>query len=254
MQKTVIIIPCYNEGDRLNIKLFKNDVSFLEHIKFIFVNDGSCDNTIEMLEQIKKDSANNVDIINLKKNKGKAEAIRHAVLACLKNKEVEYLGYFDADLSTPLYNIKLFLDILQDNTNNIEIIAGSRIRRMGADIKRHWFRHVLGRIFASFSSYLLNLPIYDTQCGAKVFTRKVGSIAFHKSFNSKWLFDIEIFARILIYYKQDKLSNKIYEFPLDSWLDFGQGTISVMDFISAPFNLFKLYVLYFRKIRIKNIK
>ena len=67
MQKTVIIIPCYNEGDRLNIKLFKNDVSFLEHIKFIFVNDGSCDNTIEMLEQIKKDSANNVDIINLKK-------------------------------------------------------------------------------------------------------------------------------------------------------------------------------------------
>ncbi len=75
MQKTGIVIPCYNEADRLNVKAFAEFIKENEAIEFLFVNDGSTDETLRVLEGIRSISAENTIILDLKVNQGKAEAV-----------------------------------------------------------------------------------------------------------------------------------------------------------------------------------
>ena len=74
--KTVIIIPCYNESKRLKLYEFENYLSNKSGVSFIFVNDGSTDKTLEIINQLCLSAPHRVLCKNLGKNKGKAEAVR----------------------------------------------------------------------------------------------------------------------------------------------------------------------------------
>lgn len=91
MQKTCIIIPCYNEESRFPINDFLNYLTTFKALDFCFVNDGSTDKTLSILNQL-KNNFSNITVLNLSKNGGKAEAIRYAVLN-LENTKYDYLGY-----------------------------------------------------------------------------------------------------------------------------------------------------------------
>ncbi len=158
--KTCIIIPLYNESSRFNTNEFKSFVSSND-IQFCLINDGSNDHTKQIIEELSI-SLSNVYNLNIEKNKGKAEAVRLGVNYAIKNLNCNVVGYFDADFATPLSELtklnKLF------SKSHYTFIMGSRIKRLGANIKRYKLRHFSGRFIATFiSEYILKLPVYDTQ-------------------------------------------------------------------------------------------
>ena len=84
----------------------------------------------------------------------------------------DFIGYLDADLATPIEEIDNLLNIIKTDSKK-EVVFASRIQLIGNEIKRNFFRHFIGRIFATCVSLLLKIKIYDTQCGAKIFSKKI---------------------------------------------------------------------------------
>ena len=107
------------------------------------------------------------------------------------------MGYWDADLATPLSTIPEFIEKFQ-SSRALVAVCGSRILRLGASIQRLVFRHYLGRVFSTVASNILNIPVYDTQCGAKLFRTEHAELIFSEHFISRWFFDVELFARALL--------------------------------------------------------
>ncbi len=102
-------------------------------------------------------------------------------------------------------------------------------------------RHYLGRVFATVTSLLLNLPTYDTQCGAKVMNRDLCKIAFSNKFESKWFFDIEILFRLKNKFGKDYVLEKVYEYPIMQWFEERGSKLGLKNFLFAPFELLKIY-------------
>ncbi len=104
--------------------------------------------------------------LDLKQNVGKAEAVRLAMLHS-KDANFDYVGYFDADLATPLEEIYNFIE--QIELKNPIFILGPRVKLLGlTQIERKWYRHYFGRVFATVASKMLKIPVYDTPCDAKM--------------------------------------------------------------------------------------
>ena len=87
---------------------------------------------------------------------------------------------------------------------------------------------------------ILNMGVYDTQCGAKIINKKFIKEIFNQPFYTKWLFDVEIFFRIREFNKE----KKIIEIPLNTWSDIADSKITMMDFVKTPYNLFKIILKY----------
>ncbi len=206
----VLIVPCFNEATRLDIAAFKDAVH--SGLRFIFVDDGSRDNTYEIL-QSHFGSNPFCKVLKAPKNLGKGEATRFGMNELQKLswwQDVKWAGLWDADLSTPLEEVKNFLSF-KDAYPDCLAVWGSRVYRLGARIKRSPLRHYLGRGFATLVHHALNVEAYDTQCGAKLFSRDAVVSAFKDRFISRWIFDIEILLRL------DQ--SNIVEYPLRRWED-----------------------------------
>lgn len=247
MSKTVIVVPCYNEAERLDTH------RFLEYIKrnsvrIIFVNDGSSDDTAAVLERLCGSSPELLSMHALPQNRGKAEAVRQGFQqALLENPD--YIGFWDADLATPLDDIQNFIRIL-DCRPEITIAIGSRIQLLGRKIERKRVRQILGRVFARVASAALATRFYDTQCGAKLF-RVTPAVrrAFSTSFRTKWIFDVEIMGRLAYASRCDgtpSLCESVYEVPLDHWEDVAGSKLKSGDFVKAIGELANIYWIYLR--------
>ena len=122
---------------------------------------------------------------------------------------------------------------------------GSRVKRLGANIKRFKWRHFSGRFIATIiSEFILNLPVYDTQCGAKIIDSSVAKIIFEKEFLSKWLFDVELFFRIIKFYGRTEANVKMKEFALNEWVDKGDSKVKLSYFFVLWFDLLKIKKTY----------
>ena len=184
MPAACIIVPCYNEATRLPADAFVRYLSERTDVSFCFVNDGSTDQTQAILEQLRARYPNQVSVLSLPQNAGKAGAVRAGMLHCAQvAPPFNYLGYFDADLATPLDAINDLSAVL-DKIPALDLVMGSRIKYLGTDIRRDTFRHYAGRIVATFISNILKLPVYDTQCGAKLFRREGVPSLFQEPFIS----------------------------------------------------------------------
>lgn len=253
LRKTRIIVPCYNESTRLNPKAFLSALESNANLYFLFVDDGSTDDTLNLLRYIKKLNPVQVEIMCLAKNYGKAEAVRQGVITTL-NGFFDRVGYWDADLATPLDEIDRFCSLL--DITNAQIVIGSRVRLLGKKIERRAMRHYLGRVFATCASILLDICIYDTQCGAKIFKNSDSlSRVFSKPFKVNWTFDVEILARFLIVENTSpsETSSQWVELPLGEWIDVKGSKVKFKDFIKCGLEICKLFY-YFRTPAIKSYK
>ena len=246
--RCTVVVPCYNEAQRLRPEQFTLFLAQGHGIRFLFVNDGSTDKTLFVLRALQQQHPEWIDVFDQQPNAGKAEAVRSGLLEAVKDPETAYVGFWDADLATPLNAIPDLLDKLS-STPGLEMVFGARIRLLGRHIHRKPVRHYLGRCFATVASSLLRLPIYDTQCGAKLFCVTPDLREILKGpFMSRWIFDVEILARFVALRQGnfDHLRDVIYEYPLERWEDVAGSRVKPFDFIRAMRELLQIHQTYLR--------
>lgn len=242
-QPTVLVIPCYNEQERLDLASIKTALCQDEGLCLCFVDDGSTDDTYSVLQAFREGFPARVTVLQHKTNRGKGEAVRFGVLHAIDSMEPGSIGYWDADLATPLDQLKEF-SLEANRYSDWLALLGCRHQRLGTDIRRSILRHYIGRIFASIVSPLLNLPIYDTQCGAKIFRPKLAQQIFMKPFYTRWCFDVEVLARILSIYGVDETSRRVVEIPLRKWRDIPHSKIGPGDVIAVLREILTIKIKY----------
>jgi dolichyl-phosphate beta-glucosyltransferase len=245
--RVTIVVPCYNEEHRLPVDQFERFIG-RSQIRFIFVDDGSRDQTLARLERLRQAREDCVSVLRSASNQGKAEAVRMGLRAALEQ-GADYVGYWDADLATPLEAIPELTAVLAAQPA-LDMVFGARVKLLGRDVHRRTGRHYLGRVFATVVSSMLRLPIYDTQCGAKIFRVRANTCELiAEPFRSRWVFDVELLARYIRQLGSPELAaQRIYEYPLEAWEDVGGSKVKPVDFFIALRDLGRIYRKYLRSV------
>ena len=188
-ERACYVVPCHNEASRLDEDGFVSVIDQEPLIDLLFVNDGSTDDTRARLEALTERRPGRIHALSLEKNMGKAEAVRRGLLEALKS-PVAIVGYFDAESRDAPSEMRRLLTVMQ--ATGADLLLGSRVAMLGRDIHRSMVRHYLGRAFATAASIVLDLRVYDTQCGAKLIRRSAALLeALDEPFTSRWVFDVE---------------------------------------------------------------
>jgi dolichyl-phosphate beta-glucosyltransferase len=239
----ILVVPCYNEERRLPIGELRSLRIEGVRLEILFVNDGSSDGTLPLLESLRQEDPSRFSVMDLDRNRGKAEAVRQGVLAALDRRPT-LVGFWDADLATPLQEIDTFLEVFASRPE-VEMVMAARVRLLGRSISRNPARHYFGRVGATLISSSLGLAVYDTQCGAKLF-RASESLTeiFGTPFLSRWIFNVEIIARLIRQRGRDATARTIYELPITEWHDVKGSKVRSTDFFRALKDLARIRLAY----------
>ena len=182
------VFPAYNESERLTTSIPK----VLEYVcdqrlaaEIIVVNDGSRDNTAEVVRRF----ASADPIVRLLENpgnRGKGYSVRNGVLHAAG----DVILFSDTDLSSPIYEASKLFAALEAGA---DVAIGSRwLQRETQTERQPWLRQLYGRLFNLGLRLLLGLTYHDTQCGFKAFTRQAAQVVFSRQRIERWGFDPEI--------------------------------------------------------------
>lgn len=248
MSTSIIVVPCFNEAERLDVAVFRLFASANPEVRLLFVDDGSTDRTLDVLGELRRTRPERLLLHALPRNVGKAEAVRNGLLAAC-SMGPRYVGFWDADLATPLEDIAVFAKLL-DERPDTEMVFGSRVNLLGRNVHRNLARHYVGRVFATVAAFTLGVEIYDTQCGAKLFRVSDGFMGrLQEPFIGGWIFDVEILAREVQARKHGNLPpvrSIIYEHPLMSWRDVAGSKLRLRDWFAVGGSLVRIYWKYLR--------
>jgi glycosyltransferase involved in cell wall biosynthesis len=232
----VVVVPCFNEGRRLDPARLES-LAASGRLRLLFVDDGSTDGTRVVLREV-ADSSTAIEVLTVPTNLGKAEAVRRGIVHVVGS-GARVTGYYDADLATPPSELLRLLGVLESRPDLL-FVMGSRVKLLGRTIERSTARHYLGRIFATLASLVLQLPVYDTQCGAKVFrVTPALAEAVDWPFHSQWSFDVELIARLLRGSRTaEPYSRSAFEeVPLQEWRDIQGSKIGLRGMARSIFDL-----------------
>lgn len=239
-----IIIPCFNEANRLPVKTYQKFIDNEKAVLLLFVNDGSNDNTLAILNTLASSHPSQIHVLNLTQNRGKAGAVQQGMLYAKKHFSTKKLAYLDADLSTSLEEC---LALSKKINKDTVFVFGSRILKTDNRIERKWYRFIIGRVIATVISKILGISVYDTQCGCKIFDVAVVPIAFTENFTSKWLFDVEIFYRLIHHFGKERFLGKTKEIPLKQWIDTEDSRVKMTYMFRLWVDLYLLNQRYRKK-------
>jgi glycosyltransferase involved in cell wall biosynthesis len=203
-----------------------------------FVNDGSSDGTGALLEMLRSSAPDRLMVLNLTHNSGKAEAVRRGIMHAASLGRFAFVGYWDADLATPLHQVDRLLTAF--DVDAVQMALGCRVKRLGSDIDRRATRHYLGRVFSTFASQLLDLPVYDSQCGAKLFRSQITGALFQERFVTNWAFDLEILVRLRRHLGPTAFVNAAVEVPLTVWHEVGQSKMTPAHMLAMPIEVIRI--------------
>lgn len=187
MLKVAVILPVYNEAKCI-AKTWDSVLKFSSarpYYHFTFVNDGSIDQTKQILDtKLAIASNNKIKVIEYEKNKGKGFAVKTAVESAYE----DYICFIDSDLAYSLEH----LDILVNKLEELDVVIGCR-NLIPKSIKRvNLTRKLAGKIFNTISKKLLNLPFCDMQAGIKGFKKDVAKEVFQRQEITGFSFDVEL--------------------------------------------------------------
>lgn len=229
---TAIIIPCFNEEQRLNSPEFLSFLRDQPNTRLYLVDDGSTDSTSTLLQQIQLQVPMQTRVLLLPENQGKGCAVQNGFKAAIAD-GAKIVSYLDADLATPLSELQRLIELLQADVS-ISTIFGSRSRKLAKQrahkqlIQRSMRRSIMGSAFSATSRKILGLPIHDPQCGAKVYRVQQPLLnAIREPFTSRWVFDLELALRL-----QEQIGNSaewLREEPLNSWQDVAGSHLTTKD-------------------------
>ncbi len=225
-----IVIPCFDEAERLRPDAVL-ELAAASGARLLLVDDGSTDATPLVLSALVAaiGDAGGIASLRLAENRGKAEAVRRGMQLAL-DEGAAVVGYCDADFATPPHEVARLLAVLGDAAD-VDVVVGSRVGLLGSDIQRSHLRHYLGRLFATAASTALQMRVYDTQCGAKMFADTPAlRAALANPFRSVWAFDVELLARLRHGAPPTAPGlgiERFLEVPLRTWRDVGESKLTV---------------------------
>ena len=212
-----LIVPCHNEAARLDEYYWSQLLEF--GICVIFVDDGSSDGTLHILNSISKKYNGRTFVIQNATNSGKANAIREGINFYFNEifQEFEVFGFLDADAAFEAEEVQRICTLAATKFHQgFTSIWTSRVKLLGRRIQRNALRHYLARIIATYLSRGLGQFPYDSQSGFKLFKySRDFRIVFEKRFETRWFFDLEVLSRL----HSLGLNDKIWEEPVESWTD-----------------------------------
>lgn len=241
MTECCVVVPCFNEADRLLSGEFMAFVQSYPQYRFLFVNDGSTDHTAALLEQI-CGASDRMHWMSLTQNSGKAAAVRKGLLEAVERYASPYVAFLDADLAIPLDELHRICSLVISDPD-IQFAFMSKVPRKGA-VDLPVKRYLMGRTLALMTRMSLRLPVYDTQCGCKVIRRDLVSIVMGESFISPWLFDIEMFHRLIRRFGRDWFARHAREVPLERLVERGGSRISGRHLLKLPLELWSIHRTY----------
>lgn len=223
-----VVIPAYNESKRILPSLEKYHSFFADKLKkdfeIIVVANNCTDNTFEIVKEFFKDKPE-IKILNFPFYTGKGGA----VIKGFKISKGDYVGFTDADNSTsPEEFFKLYKNI----GDHHGIIASRKTKGAKIYPKRTIGKESSSYLFNLVVHMLFNLKFKDTQCGAKLFKRKISNLLAENSTEKGWIFDVDL----LCICKKNNL--KILEYPI-LWKDSEGSKLSYLDGILSIFDLVK---------------
>lgn len=192
-----IIIPAYNEAERLPLTLVDMDKR-LSSVKYSYeilvINDGSTDNTAEIVRKMTS-AIKNLKLIDNRINQGKGGVVKQGMLLA----KGEYRLFTDADNSTSIDHFEKMIPYLTPDDTSVvggyDVVIGSRaIKGSKLEPPQPFYRQLLGKL-SNIIIQIVNVPgIWDTQCGFKAFSEKAAEKIFSVSKINGWGFDIEALA------------------------------------------------------------
>ncbi|MCD4783660.1 MAG: glycosyltransferase family 2 protein [Candidatus Eremiobacteraeota bacterium] len=186
-----VVIPAYNEEKRIGstldgiIEYFGGKNKSME---IIVVDDGSTDETAKIVnEYAEKHSF--IHLIKKEKNEGKALAVKDGVLSA----KGEFILFSDADLSTPINELKSLMKPIREEKAGVSIASRAIL---GSKVETHqpFYREFMGKFFNRLVQFLALPGVFDTQCGFKLFTREAAQDIFPRMTVTNFSFDVEILA------------------------------------------------------------
>ncbi|NOY24906.1 MAG: glycosyltransferase [Oligoflexia bacterium] len=236
-----LVVPCRDEARRLDSMAFLEALRRWPWLRLCLVDDGSTDGTLGLLHALAEQAPQGrVRVLSLPDNLGKGEAVRAGLLASLSGASPDIVGFWDADLSTPLDALPLLVDTMLADPQR-EIVMGSRVKLLGLRVERRRRRHYGGRVVATLISLVLGLPVYDTQCGAKLFRVSPALRAvLVEPFLTRWLFDVELLVRWLQLHPAGAWQTALCELPLPVWRHVEGSKVRPIDALLAPRELLRI--------------
>jgi glycosyltransferase involved in cell wall biosynthesis/Tfp pilus assembly protein PilF len=229
-EKISILVPAFNEADRIlsNTREIRKHVAGLGYdFEIIIVDDGSDDDTYEILELLSR-TIKDVRPYRSTLNKGKGMALREASLKA----KGDLIVFLDADLELHPRLIKDMLDRMK--AADADVVLGSK-RHPDSKLRYPWRRRILSNLYYLVNKVLFGIPVKDTQTGIKVFKKEVLDRVIPKLIEKEYAFDLELIVNV------HALGYKIIEAPIV--LDYARkfGRIGGRAFVRTAIDTLAIY-------------
>ena len=218
-----IVIPAYNEEERIET-VISNYYNYFQNQEIIVVCDGS-DNTSSIIKKLSKNYPT-IRLLSFEKRLGKGGAI----IEGFKVANGDKIGFVDADESVHPNDVKKMFDALSDADG---VIASRRLKDSQILVKQPLKRRIASKTFNIMVRTIFGLDFKDTQCGAKVFRKKVIEDVLNELKTKKFEFDVELL------WKLKNKGYKIIEFPV-TWKHSEGSSFSLSNAPTMFFSLLKV--------------
>jgi dolichyl-phosphate beta-glucosyltransferase len=189
-----VVIPAYNEAGRI-VRTLDATADFLdgrgERYEILVVDDGSRDTTravVEAWSASRQSILGSFEVLSYEGNRGKGYAVRYGILRSRGN----HILFMDADLATPIEEIRKLESAMTQNGAKIPFAIGSRdVKSSQLLVRQPFYREAAGRLFNKIVRMLATPGIHDTQCGFKLLAQDAAKNIFSRCTLDGFSFDVE---------------------------------------------------------------